>query len=129
MKKIGHETRCFSFGGSTVQGIQVLDKTIFAYSDPRKGIEESIDYITVSNFYDLVKHVFSFDLIRRRARWNLGSLKRREKKRKSKLKQQMREKREKNRKKALHFTQPANLFEMTQQPKTTTKTIIRKKTN
>lgn len=56
-------------------------------------------------------------------------IKKKRKKEKIEMKQQMREKREKKiEKKALHFTQPANLFEMTQQP-TTTKTIIRKKTN
>ncbi|CAF0712388.1 unnamed protein product [Brachionus calyciflorus] len=40
--KIGHNKKCFNFGGSTVQGIRIMDKTkfqknIFAYSDPRKG--------------------------------------------------------------------------------------------
>lgn len=37
LRKIGHYTQCFAFGGSTVQGIHVLDNQINAYSDPRKG--------------------------------------------------------------------------------------------
>lgn len=39
LRKVGHYTQCFSFGGSTVQGIRVLDDRIDAYSDPRKGTQ------------------------------------------------------------------------------------------
>lgn len=38
LKDKGHKTKCFNFGGSTVQGVQVVDKSIYAYSDPRKGL-------------------------------------------------------------------------------------------
>ena len=38
----GHKKKCFNFGGSVVQGIQIINrnlsnKYINAYSDPRKG--------------------------------------------------------------------------------------------
>lgn len=40
--KRGHKKKCFNFGGSVIQGIQIVDKNksnkfINAYSDPRKG--------------------------------------------------------------------------------------------
>ena len=35
--RIGHQTRCFEFGGSVIQGILTNDSHIYAYADPRKG--------------------------------------------------------------------------------------------
>ena len=43
LKRIGHDTSCYSFGDSGVQGVQRVENRLFAYSDPRKGkVHESI---------------------------------------------------------------------------------------
>lgn len=37
LKKLGHTTKCFAFGYTSVQAIQVKRDRILAYADPRKG--------------------------------------------------------------------------------------------
>ena len=37
LKKRGHQTNCFAYGGSVVQAVQKKNGRVFAFSDLRKG--------------------------------------------------------------------------------------------